>query len=336
MIRGAVYSCVPAQFVVTRPTLRAGERRRGDLDFGVSSRGKPADADGSEHMDDTQPPLELTVVGAINVDLIARVSRAPGPGETVADGVLTRQPGGKGANQAAAASRLGARVRMIGAVGTDTLGAYLRDAISDAGVDVSGVQTSPGDSGTALIVVDDDGENSIVVCAEANLRIDSAEVRVDPTAAVLAQLEVADAVIERAVAQTTGFVAINAAPARPFSAAIEDRADLFIVNEHEYELLPRLRDAPLVAVTLGADGARLLVHGKVVASASGRRAQVRSTVGAGDAFAAALTLGMLRGDDPAMALARACDVGAAAVEDDRFQPALMPIEAYTVGAYETT
>jgi ribokinase len=287
-------------------------------------------------MDDTRSRPDLAVIGAINVDLIARVSRAPGRGETVADGVLTRQPGGKGANQAVAAARLGARARMIGAVGTDELGGYLKDAIADADVDVSGVQTSLGDSGTALIVVDDEGENSIVVCAEANLRIDPAQVTVEPGTAVLAQLEVADAAIERAIAQTTGFVAINAAPARPFSAAILQRADLFIVNEHEYELLPSLREAPLVAVTLGADGARLLRHGSVVASAPGRRAEVRSTVGAGDAFAAALTLGLLRGDLEGAALARACEVGAAAVEDDRSQPALSPIDTYAIGAYETT
>ena len=286
-------------------------------------------------MDAVESAPELVVVGAINVDLIARVARAPGRGETVADGELTRQPGGKGANQAVAAARLGARVRMIGAVGTDALGDYLRDAVSSAGVDVAGIQTADGDSGTALIVVDDDGENSIVVCPEANLRIDPDRVSVAAGSAVLAQLEVADAVVESAIAQTSGFVAINAAPARPFSASILERADLFIVNEHEYELLPALRDAPLVAVTLGADGARLLRHGTIIASASSRPAQVRNSVGAGDAFSAALTLGLLRGDEPAVALARACEVGAAAVEDDRSQPALSALDEYAVGAPES-
>lgn len=287
-------------------------------------------------MSDTRPRPDLAVVGAINVDLIARVARAPQRGETVADGVLTRQPGGKGANQAVAAARLGAHVRMIGAVGTDAAGEYLTRTMADAGVDVSGVQNVTGDTGTALIVVDDDGENSIVVCAEANLRIDPAQVTLHPETAVLAQLEVEDAVIERAIAQTTGLVAVNAAPARAFSDMIRRRADLFIVNEHEYELLPDLRDAALVAVTLGAEGARLLRHGVEVARAPGRRADVRSTVGAGDAFAAALTLGLLRGEEAGAALARACAVGAAAVEDDRSQPPLMPIDTYPIGAYETS
>ncbi len=286
-------------------------------------------------MGDAESRPFLAVVGAINVDLIARVARAPERGETVADGTLSRQPGGKGANQAVAAARLGARVRFIGAVGTDELGDYLRRTIAGAGVDTSGVQTIAGDSGTALIVVDDAGENSIVVCAEANLRIDASQVALDPGTAVLAQLEIEDAVIERAIAQTTGFVVINAAPARPFSASILERADLFIVNEHEYELLPALRHAPFVAVTLGADGARLLRDGKTVAEAAGRVADVRNTVGAGDAFSAALTLGLLRGDEPAIALARACEVGAAAVEDDRSQPALLRIDEYAVGPYET-
>ncbi|MET0813006.1 MAG: PfkB family carbohydrate kinase [Microbacterium sp.] len=271
----------------------------------------------------------LAVVGAINVDVVARVERAPERGETVADGRLVRQPGGKGANQAVAAARLGADVTMIGAVGTDENGGFLVRTIRDAGVDSGGIQTIEGESGTALIVVDAQGENSIVVCPEANERIDPTVVRVDSDIAVLAQLEVADDVIERAIAATSGFVAINAAPARALSAAIRARADLFIVNEHEYALLPELRDAPLVAVTLGAEGAQLLEHGVVVAHAAGRRADVRNTVGAGDAFAAALTLGLLRGDEPSAALGRACAVGAAAVEDDRSQPLLHPLDDYS-------
>ncbi|MET0297728.1 MAG: PfkB family carbohydrate kinase, partial [Microbacterium sp.] len=123
--------------------------------------------------------LRLAVLGAINVDLVARVERAPGRGETVADGTLSRQPGGKGANQAVAAARLGAAVTMIGAVGSDAAGGYLIDSIAAAGADTSGIQIADGESGTALITVDAEGENSIVVCAEANLRIDPALVAVD-------------------------------------------------------------------------------------------------------------------------------------------------------------
>jgi ribokinase len=270
----------------------------------------------------------LAVLGAINLDLVARVERAPGRGETVADGALSRQPGGKGANQAVAAARLGAVVTMIGAVGSDAAGRYLIDSIADAGVDTSGIQIVDGESGTALIVVDAKGENSIVVCAEANRRIDPALVSVGRDSAVLAQLEIEDAGIEAAISGTSGFVAVNAAPARPFSAAIFERTDLFIVNEHEYALLPVLKKAGLVAVTLGEHGAVLLRRGECVAQVPGRAATVRNTVGAGDAFSAALTLGLLRGDDPVEALGRACGVGAAAVEDDRSQPLLRALDDY--------
>jgi ribokinase len=270
----------------------------------------------------------LTVVGAINVDLVATTSRAPARGETVADGVLNRQPGGKGANQAVAAARLGADVTLIGAVGTDPDGDYLVGSLTETGVDVSCVQRVPGSTGTALIVVDAEGENSIVVCREANGRIDAERVRVGEDSPVLAQLEVDPEIVEAAIAQTTGFVAINASPAIGAAHSILERADLVIVNEHEFEQLPSLREAALVALTLGSAGARLLRHGDIVATAASPAARVRNTVGAGDAFAAALTLGLLRGDAPAVALRRACAVGAAAVEDERSQPLLRSIDQY--------
>ena len=277
-------------------------------------------------MSHAQP--QLTVVGAINVDLVASTFRAPGRGETVADGVLSRQPGGKGANQAVAAVRLGASVSLVGAVGNDADGDYLLAHLTEAGVDVAGVQRIAGPSGTALIVVDAEGENSIVVCREANGRIQPDGVRIAPDSPVLAQLEVDSAIVERAIGQTTGFVAINASPALGVDDAILRRADLVIVNEHEYEQLPSLRRAALVALTLGAAGAQLLRHGQVVATAAAPAARVRNTVGAGDAFAAALTVGMLRGDESALALRRACAVGAAAVEDDSSQPHLLDLKHY--------
>lgn len=273
----------------------------------------------------------LTVVGAINVDLTARVERAPERGETVADGVLRREPGGKGANQAVAASRLGAAVHLLGAVGDDADGRDLLAGLGERGVDTTRVQRMPQPTGTALIVVDATGENSIVVCPGANSAIDPRRIVVDPHTAVLAQLEVADEVVAAVAAQTDGFFALNAAPARRLPREIVDRVDLFIVNESEYAQLPELRRAPLLAVSLGADGAMLLRDGVEVARAASQATRVRSTVGAGDAFAAALTLGLLRGDDPAAALRRACAVGAAAVADERSQPLLEPLDAYPAG-----
>ncbi|SIT68180.1 PfkB family carbohydrate kinase [Microbacterium sp. RU33B] len=275
---------------------------------------------------------QLTVVGAINLDLSAHVSRAPRPGETVADGSLARQPGGKGANQAVAAARLGAAVRLIGAVGDDDDGAAMITSLEDAGVEISGVQRAPEPTGTALIVVDAAGENSIVVCPGANGHIDVAEITVDPHTAVLAQLEVPAAVVEYVVARTDGFFALNASPAAALSAALRDRVDLFIVNETEYAALPDLRDARLTAVTLGAQGAVLFRNGEEIARASAPARAVVNTVGAGDSFAAALTLGLICGDDPLVALRRACAVGAAAVADHRSQPALGVLSDYPADA----
>jgi ribokinase len=274
---------------------------------------------------------KLTVVGAINVDLTARVQRAPGAGETVADGVLQRGPGGKGANQAVAAARLGAHVRMVGAVGDDLDGRGIRERLTSLGIDASTVQTSEAATGTALIVVNATGENSIVVCAGANAAIDADALGIDPGSAVLAQLEVADAVVS-AAAEAAGFFALNAAPARPLPPGVLERADLVIVNETEYAQLPEVHDVPLLCVTLGAQGARLYRHGELVASAPGVPTTVRNTVGAGDAFCAALVVSLLRGDAEDVALTRACAVGAAAVADDASQPALDSLDAYGVSA----
>ena len=111
----------------------------------------------------------VTVVGSINLDIIATTDRLPTAGETVGGGVLQQQPGGKGANQAVAAARLGGSARMIGAVGDDAQGRLMLESLSGAGVDTADVAVLDGDAtGTALIVVDRDGENQIVVCPGAN------------------------------------------------------------------------------------------------------------------------------------------------------------------------
>jgi ribokinase len=275
----------------------------------------------------TNPQL-LTVAGAINIDLTAHVSRAPARGETVADGTLVRQPGGKGANQAIAAARLGADVRLIGAVGDDPDARVLLENLQSAGVSITHVQRTASHTGTALIVVDADGENSIVVCAGANADIDTDRLRVDPHTAVLAQLEIPVAVVESIISATDGFVAVNVSPATELSPMLRSRTDLFIVNETEYAALPELELAPMAAVTLGSRGAVLLRHGEEIARASVAARQVVNTVGAGDTFAAALTIGLIRGDHPQAALHRACAVGAAAVADPRSQPILDPLDAY--------
>ncbi|KQZ23235.1 ribokinase [Microbacterium sp. Root553] len=274
--------------------------------------------------------VKLAVIGAINVDLTARVDRAPERGETVGDGRLTREAGGKGANQAVAAARLGASVRLLGAVGDDPDGQEMRSELKRAGVDITSVQSVTAATGTALIVVDAKGENSIVVCPGANASIDAGELRVPPGESVLAQLEVSDDVVVAAAMQATGLFALNASPVRAIPPIILRRTDLFIVNETEFAQLPELHDAPLLAVTLGAEGAVLFEHGTEIARAAGHAVEVRNSVGAGDAFAAALVIGIARGDSYSSALQRACAVGAAAVADDRSQPELQALDSYAV------
>ena len=273
-------------------------------------------------------PLPLTVVGSINVDLTARADRLPQAGETVGGGRLVREAGGKGANQAAAAARLGARVRMIGAVGPDAEGTWMRAELDAAGVDTAGIQTGDEPTGVALIVVDREGENQIAVCEGANGQVDLDGVVFGADEAVLAQLEISMDLVVALAEQVPGYLAVNAAPARDLPEVVRERADLIIVNETEYALIPALRTAKRVAVTYGADGARLFESGVEVASAPAVKTTVENTVGAGDAFCAALTIGLASGVPAADALAAACAVGAAAVADPRSQPVLSAYDTY--------
>ncbi|MFF3026022.1 PfkB family carbohydrate kinase [Microbacterium sp. NPDC057944] len=275
-----------------------------------------------------QSPLPLTVVGSINVDLTARAERLPQAGETVGGGRLVREAGGKGANQAAAAARLGAAVRMIGAVGPDADGAWMRAELDAAGVDTSGLQAGSEPTGVALIVVDREGENQIAVCEGANGEVSLDGVEFAEGEAVLAQLEISMDLVVELAARARGYLAVNAAPARELPDAVLRRADLIIVNETEYALIPALRTAARVAVTYGGDGAKLFEGGVEVAAAPAVKTTVENTVGAGDAFCAALTIGLASGASAAEALSVACAVGAAAVADPRSQPLLDPYDAY--------
>lgn len=273
-------------------------------------------------------PARLAVLGSINLDLVASVAAAPRQGETVLGGDLQRQPGGKGANQAIAAARLGARVEMIGAVGDDDPGRELLAALRHSGVNTSRVQVVHGASGVALIVVDSAGENTIVVCPGAGLRIDAMVAGAGLDAAVLAQLEVDMEVVEQVARQTTGPFFLNVSPVTDLSQELRDRVDLFIVNEGEYEKSPYLATASQVALTLGAEGAVLLRRGRVVAKARVPAERVVNTVGAGDAFAAALAVALLEDYSESDALETACRVGAVAVADPQSQPTLRPLAYY--------
>lgn len=273
----------------------------------------------------------LTVVGSINADITATTSRLPAAGETVGGGRLSRSPGGKGANQAAAAARLGARTRMIGAVGPDSDGKAMLEALRAAGVDTDDIAEATAETGTALIMVDAHGENQIAVCegANAEVSLDGIEFRADE--AVLTQLEVSLDLIVELANHVPGFFAVNAAPALQLPAEVVDRADLIIVNEYEYSQLPQLQTAKLVAVTYGAKGSALLQRGEQIAFAEAVPAYPVSTVGAGDAYCAALTIGLTSGLEPERALQAANAVGAAAVEVASAQPEFDRFETYLSG-----
>jgi ribokinase len=225
--------------------------------------------------------VDLTVVGSINLDLVARVEQLPRAGETVTATAFRRQPGGKGANQAVAAARMGAGVRMVGAVGEDGLA---DEAV--AGLVANGVELDlerRGQTGVALIYVDSQGENSIAVFPGANGEVTPRAVE----GAVLCQLEVPDAVV-LAAARNASFFALNAAPAR----VLDLEPDLLVVNRLEHETVKR---GKLVAVTDGANGAVLFADGKQVAGSAPPPIIPIDTTGAGDAFTAWLTVGLLEG-----------------------------------------
>jgi ribokinase len=271
----------------------------------------------------------VTVVGSINLDIIATSDRLPTAGETLGGGALTHQPGGKGANQAVAAARLGASARMVGAVGDDASGRLMLESLSCAGVDTADVAVLDGDAtGTALIVVDREGENQIVVCPGANSGFSLEGVEFSAEETVLCQLEVGLPVVLEAARRSAGFFVLNAAPAMDLPAELLERCDLVIVNETEYQLIPALADAKLVAVTYGKDGSAMLERGRRVAEAPSSAVTVANTIGAGDAFCAALVLALRAGLSYAAALAVANAVGADAVGDPSSQPALALLEEY--------
>ncbi|MGQ0573121.1 MAG: PfkB family carbohydrate kinase [Pseudonocardia sp.] len=265
----------------------------------------------------------IVVAGSVNLDLVARVAALPAPGETVAAGELRRVPGGKGANQALAAARLGADVTLVAAVGDDPAAAEALALLRAGGVDLRAVRTAAWTStGHALITVDGAGETTIVVAAGANAALTVPPGDVAGADAVLTVLEVPDEAVAAAVGHATGFVVLTVAPPRPVPGALLERVDLVVANRAEHAAVPGLDAARAVAVTAGAAGAVLRRGGREVARAQPPPVTAVDGTAAGDAFTAALALALLDGRDDEAALRFACAAGAIAATRSGAQPSL--------------
>jgi ribokinase len=252
--------------------------------------------------------VELTVVGSVNLDLVARVQRFPRAGETLTVSSFERIPGGKGANQAVAAARLGARVRFIGCVGRDTAAA--ETLVNLRGLELD-VREADVPTGLALIFVDQTGDNQIVVVPGANAEVEARSA----SGSVLCQLEIPDNAIAQ-VRANADWLCVNAAPARPFNVD----ADLVVANRYELEVIGPQRG--LVALTLGEEGAVLLEDGNEVARAAAPKVDAVDGTAAGDAFTAALVVSLLERREREEALRRACAAGAIAASRFGAQPSL--------------
>jgi ribokinase len=266
-------------------------------------------------MFDDQGPVEVAVVGSANIDLVVPVAVLPRPGQTVLGGDHLRASGGKGANQAVAAARLGRRAAMIGRVGDDDFGRQVLHSLDAAGVDTTATTvTADVPTGLALITVDRTGENTIAVSPGANARLTADDVAaaaplLSTARVLLVQLEVAIDTVGAAVAAAAGTVILNPAPAASLPATVLEHVDVLVPNRSELAVLtshkePRSLDEAArmtrslpagvaVVVTLGTDGALVVEDGQVEHVPAIPVAAVDAT-GAGDAFCGALADGLAR------------------------------------------
>jgi len=267
----------------------------------------------------------ITVIGSVNLDLVASGAPLPAPGETVTGARLARYPGGKGANQALAAARLGQKVRLVAAVGNDDMAEEALKLLRAGGVDLSATHYLGGETtGVALIAVSPEGENLIVVCPGANNALTPADVEGETIQHMLGVLEVPIPVLLAAAKRAAGLVALNLAPALPVPDELLAAAQLLVVNETEAAFYGAALHAPgrRVAISLGADGAELWLGGEKIASAKPPKVHVVDTVGAGDTFFAALATALIEGQPDGQALAFAVAAGAAACTKPGAQPSL--------------
>ncbi|MFF5972630.1 ribokinase [Streptomyces sp. NPDC012769] len=274
----------------------------------------------------------IVVLGSTNMDLVAYVTKAPTRGETVTGREFRTVPGGKGANQAVAAARAGAEVSMIGAVGADDFGLRLRAALEHSGVDTDLLRTVEGPSGTAHIVVDDEGGNAIVVIPGANGTVTSLthgdEALIATADALLLQLELPLSVVvegARAARERGVRTVLTPAPARALPTELLSVTDLLVPNEHEAAALTGhtdphaaaralLDDVPEVVVTLGAAGCLYATRGAEPVTVPAPRVRAVDTTAAGDTFVGALAVALTEGRPAPEALAWASAAAALSVQ----------------------
>ena len=292
-------------------------------------------------------PARITVVGSLNMDLVVRAPRMPVPGETLIGSDFRVIPGGKGANQAVAAARLGAQVTMIGRVGNDDFGRAQQRNLAQEGIDVTHVSVDPEEAtGIALITLDATGQNSIILAPGANMHLTVAHVEATRQAIasadiLICQLESPLEAVTRAIelAHANGArVILNPAPARPLDTALLRLVDYLIPNESEATLLTgiqvtdlssaqkaainlRERGVGTVLLTLGERGALLANDGGITHQA-GYAVKVVDTTAAGDAFVGGFAVALAEGRPLSDAVRFANAAGALAVTRLGAQPSL--------------
>jgi ribokinase len=272
------------------------------------------------------PAPDVVVLGSANLDVVFAVESIPAPGETVLASSQARHPGGKGLNQAVAASRAGASTRFLGALGDDAAAEDLLAALGESGVDASGVHRVAGPSGTAWIAVDSRGENAIVVAPGANATMGSlsdAERSTIAAARVLVmQLEIPLSIVAEAAAcarASDTVVVLNAAPARALDPDLLRGIDVVVANEHEAETVSA--EGLTVVTTLGAAGARW-VGSADAGEVAAPRAEVVDTTGAGDTFTGVLAAGLAVGLPMRVAVERAVVAASISVETEGAVPSI--------------
>ena len=288
---------------------------------------------------------DIVVVGSLNADLVVRSPRFPAPGETIRGEDLATIPGGKGANQAVAAARLGARVAMIGCVGADAFGAMLIENLKQNNVDVQHVlRDGSAATGTAIIIVDSNGQNSIILSPGANARVSESDIEPAVLAGaqlLLLQFEIPmEAVLyaARLAKQKRVRVILNPAPAREIPEELLKTVDFILPNESELALLAQKkitdkasleaaahalvsRGAANVIVTLGEKGA-LLMGRHTKKYIPSYKVKPVDTTGAGDAFIGGMASALLHRKSPQDAVKYGCACGALATTKFGAQPSL--------------